>query len=228
MFLTSLFWIVPLILIGALIFGGVAIGTRREPDPTGRRPYAIYLLTVLFLAILGGLTALPGIGMETVDLIVHESDEPSEIGLSGGDEFVQAFYPEDVRAQDASALLAYVVVLGVSGALFLWHRRRLTELMGEASFSGSPSERTYTSSLYLTSFTALIIGVTAAVSAVLALGDIIAPGTLASGPSSFVRDAAYAQLVSSLLGIAISYLVLRNHWIEAERLRGTAPTTAAA
>jgi hypothetical protein len=46
------FEIIPILLIGLIIFVAATIGSeRRDPDPTGRRPYAIYLVSLTFVAM---------------------------------------------------------------------------------------------------------------------------------------------------------------------------------
>jgi hypothetical protein len=242
MFLFAFFWIVPFLFLGALILGGVAVGTRREPDPSGRRVYAIYLMTVMFLSILAALVGVSGVGAKTVDLITYDSGATSGRGgdFSGGQEncttapdgsvsctstdvdmtgdFGFQSFELDRRTQDRSELLTYGVVLVVAVGLLVWHGARLNELKREGSISGVV-RGTYAAYVYLMSFTALLIVVTAAVVIILSLGDVIFPSDLSGGPREYVRDDAYAQLVSSLLGGAAAFFVLRYHWGEGRRLR---------
>ena len=242
MFLFAFFWIVPFLFLGALILGGVAVGTRREPDPSGRRVYAIYLLTVMFLSVLAAIIGVSGVGAKTVDLITYDSGATSgrggdfsggqencttapdgsvsctSTGIDMGDDFGFQTFELDRQTQDRSELLTFAVVLVVAVGLLLWHGARLNELKREGAISGVV-RGTYAAYVYLMSFTALVVVVSAAVVIVLSLGDAIFPSGLAEGPREYVRDDAYATLVSSLLGGAAAFFVLRYHWGEGRRLR---------
>ena len=242
MFIGALFWFVPFLLLGSLIFGGIAVGSRREPDPTGRRVYAIYLLSVVFLAILASLVSVAGIGAKTVDLIVYDSGATSGEGgsFSGGTEdcvtdssgmmtctsgmegggFIgldsQGY---DRSTQDRSELVAYVVVLVIALPLLVWHANRVGELRRDGTLSSGVVRSTYSTYVYIVCFTGLAIAVTAAITLLLAIGDAAFPDDLGGGPSDLVRDAAYSQIASSVLGGAAAFMVLRYHWREGRGLR---------
>jgi hypothetical protein len=225
MFLFAFYSIIPFLFLLGLIFIGVSIGARKEPDPGGRRPYALYLLAVIFMSLLAVYVSVAGVGAKTVELIVTDYDAggPGDIQLDDGfdnggvTEFVNLY--EETRSQDVSALLSFGLVLVVSGALLVWHWNRLEELKGESSFARSPAERTYTAYVYLTVFAALVVAATAVVFGVQALGDVITPSGLANGPSGAVRDAGYVEIVSALLAGLVAAKSFQFHWKEGVRLR---------
>lgn len=233
MFLYAFFWIVPLLFVLALIFIGVSIGARKEPDPGGRRPYAIYLLSVVFIAFLAAFVSVAGAGSKTVELIVtdyEDAQEDLDFGLQGGSgdeggvfEYINLY--EETRARDISALLNFALILMVALGLLVWHWNRLAELKGESTFPGSSAERTYTAFIYLTMFASLLVFTTSVVFGVLALGDVLFPEDLAGGPSGLVRDFAYAEIVAAVFAGAAAAAVFRYHWAEGRRLREE-PVTA--
>lgn len=220
MLLAAFYWMIPLLFLLALVFVGVSIGARREPDPGGRCPYAIYLLAVIFIAILTSFLSVAGIGSKAVELVVsdYEGSNPSMEQSGGGvTEFVNLY--EDTRSQDVSSLVTYVLLFLAAMALLVWHWNRLAELKNESTFPASSAERTYSAFVYLILFAALLVLTTAAVFTLLGLGDAVFPEDLAGGPGSVVRDAAYAEIVASLLAGGAALVAFRHHWAEGTRIR---------
>jgi hypothetical protein len=66
MFLFGFELLVPIVVIGLIVIAiGAFSSDRREPDPTGRRPYAVYLFSVvfvtLFIALFSGISVVSSI-----------------------------------------------------------------------------------------------------------------------------------------------------------------------
>jgi hypothetical protein len=66
-FAAGLEFAIPLVVIGFIVVVIVALVTaRRDPDPTGSRPYAIYLVLVIFLAMFTALFGLTAVATNVV------------------------------------------------------------------------------------------------------------------------------------------------------------------
>jgi hypothetical protein len=55
------------------------VGRRAAPDPTGRRPFAIYLLSVMFITLLTTAGAVAQIGGTLANLVNDEPDVPTPV-----------------------------------------------------------------------------------------------------------------------------------------------------
>jgi hypothetical protein len=61
MFFFGLELLIPLAILGLIVLAVTHVASdRREPDPTGRRPYAIYLFVLTFVALFVALRRCPG------------------------------------------------------------------------------------------------------------------------------------------------------------------------
>lgn len=73
----SFFFPFGLLLLGAVVLAVLAIaGRRAAPDPTGRRPMAVYLLAVMFIALFATAGAVAQIGGTLADLVTEEPGVP--------------------------------------------------------------------------------------------------------------------------------------------------------
>jgi hypothetical protein len=81
MFLFGFELLVPIVVIGLIVMAIAGFSSdRREPDPTGRRPYAVYLFSVVFVTLFIVLFS----GISVVSSIVR-------IGLPENDSFARSF-----------------------------------------------------------------------------------------------------------------------------------------
>jgi hypothetical protein len=81
MFLFGFELLIPIVVIGLIVMAiGAFSSDRREPDPTGRRPYAVYLFSVVFVTLFILLFS----GISVISSIVR-------IGLPGNGVYSQSF-----------------------------------------------------------------------------------------------------------------------------------------
>src|SRR5438067_2861174 len=79
--------ILPFVIIALVVFAIVALVTaRRDPDPAGSRPYAIYLVLIIFLSMFTALFALTSVASSIAKIPQSNSDGyygPLGAALSG-------------------------------------------------------------------------------------------------------------------------------------------------
>jgi hypothetical protein len=147
------------------IFVVVVVANRAEPDPTGRRPLAVYYFAVsfftLFAALFGSFVIVYGL----VQLI------GSHGGGQGG---LGQIHP----VGDAVARLAIVggIVTVVAVVVLVVHLRRGLELSGHADPSTGPIGRVAQSYVAAVSFVSVLITVVSIVVALYQTVRIVAPG----------------------------------------------------
>src|SRR5919109_3776657 len=60
---------IPLVLVALIVFVIVALVTaRRDPDPAGQRPYAIYLVLIVFVALFVSLFSAAAVASNVVQI----------------------------------------------------------------------------------------------------------------------------------------------------------------
>lgn len=192
------------------------LASRGDPDPTGRRPFGVYLFGVAFItlwtALLGSaitVFSLVGlIGKHTGRTILRYSCGP---GISDG----RANYGSGLGRcspqfaihpiGDAAARGAVVggLLLLVSASVFYFHLRRGLALAG-----GDPEGpavrvvRTYVSAVSLLS---VLVGIVAVVIAVYAVFAVAGPGVFgASGRLPALRDLLDALYVALAVGFILA------------------------
>lgn len=85
MFLFGFELLIPIVVIGLIVMAiGAFSSDRREPDPTGRRPYAVYLFSVVFITLF--IVLFSGISMVSsiVRIALPENDVYSQGFTYGG------------------------------------------------------------------------------------------------------------------------------------------------
>jgi hypothetical protein len=149
------------------IFVVVVVANRAEPDPTGRRPLAVYYFAVsfftLFAALFGSFVIVYGL----VQLVGSH-------GGGGGQGGFGQIHP----VGDAVARLAIVggIVTVVALVVLVVHLRRGLELSGHADPRTGPIGRVAQSYVAAVSFVSILITVVAIVVALYETVRIIAPG----------------------------------------------------
>lgn len=168
-------------IVGTLVI--LIVANRADPDPSGKRPFVVYLFAISFLAI---WTALVGSALAVSSLF-------QLIGSHGAGGIPGAIHP--VGDMVARGIVFGLIVTGVSVWVLLAHvRRGLAAVSDEPT--GSPSRRVAQSYVSGVAFVSLIVVVAAVVVFVYSIFQILGPGTFASagarvGPFRHLLDSAY-------------------------------------
>jgi len=200
--------VIPLVILALIVFAIVALVTgRRDPDPSGSRPYTIYLVLIIFFAMFTALFALTAAA--------------SNIAKIPQSHVANRYDP--AKQATAAAIEAALVALVAIGVLW-WHVGRLRELVQDPVFDISAGRRTYQVYLHAVSFTAAVTFIFAAAAALYAIFRIAAPGVTAQlTPSDVERDAGVVQLVAGGFLALGAFVIFRYHWRRTQTLRGANP-----
>lgn len=211
-FLFPLLFIALIVLVIAAVAGG-----RGEADPSGRRPYAIYLSLVTFVGLMTTIGAVFATVKSIADSILVGGSGPDcppgfvECGFGGG-------------GSGLRDILSALLVLAASGALTYLHGNKLLELRRIEPGSSSQAARVLQVFAYSVCFMTVFIVLATAVAAATALIDAIDPqqgfGGLGGGSGS-----ALSTLLTSVIVGALSGLLFRYTWTTFDLgLKATAPT----
>lgn len=132
------------LLLALLFLAALALtGRRAAPDPTGRRPLAIYLLSVMFITLLITAGAVASVGAAIAREAV--SDDPAWL-VTVGTSFAnyEPLIPESRRYASyglagggvGSELLRAALVGLVAAGIFEFHRRQLRDLLRKETGDG--------------------------------------------------------------------------------------------
>ena len=226
-------FLVPFAVVAVVAFAIVAVvAARRDPDPAGTRPYAIYLSLILFVAVFTALFAATALISNIVRIPLQE------YGVAG------TAYPGHAiptallrrlgplhgalgsrldRGHAAGAVQAALVL--VAAVLVLWfHVGRIQDLVREPRFENSPGRRTYQVYLHAVSFVAMTILLFAGASALYGIFRVAAPGTTGPQlPATVERGEGIAQLVATTFLALAAYAIFAYHWHRTRTLRGVGP-----
>lgn len=240
------FLLFPIIVLGLLGMGVASLlGSRREEDPLGRRPYSIYLCAVTFIALFTLLFSLfsavsavgkiaftegsfpdgcfggPGFEQCSSSSVIMESGSPIGQDLLRPDQSGGPTHKQEVRT------IVEQVAVGIMTLLvLLFHVRRLRALTEEPTFAGSAAERAYVNYLYAVCFAAVLIALSAGGAFLFAAYRAIAPGTVALADGiDTERDNALVSLLSSGVLLAASLWLFKAQWTRIEATtRSLAPS----
>lgn len=138
-----------ILLLGVVVLAVAAVvGRRAAPDPTGRRPFAIYLLSVMFITLLTTAGAVAQIGGTLGNLVNGEPDVPTPVLEPIPP--VATLEPVEIPPEQDSAggflrtspdptgseVLGGLLVALLAAAIFEFHRRRWRDLVGRESGHG--------------------------------------------------------------------------------------------
>jgi hypothetical protein len=174
------------------IFVVIVVANRADPDPTGRRPVAVYLFGVSFFSVFVVLFGSFAIVLGLVQLIGSHPAVQSAVQHPVGDAVVRV------------VVLAGLIV-GVAVVLLLVHLRPALRLPEVAHGAPGPTARVAQSYAASVSFVSVFIG---AVSIIVFLYDvfrILAPGVFQLTGSRV--DAARALLAALYLALASAAVV---------------------
>jgi hypothetical protein len=179
------------------IFVVIVVANRAEPDPTGRRPLAVYFFGVSFFMVYAALFASLGIVLSLVQLIGTHN---------GGQSSVNSIHPVGDAVARVVILSGIIVVVAV--AVLFVHLRRGLEVSGRADPRMGPLGRVAQSYVTAVCFVAVIVTVVALVIALYETARIIAPGVFQVNGSRV--DTLRPMLAAAYLALA-ALVVLMVH-----------------
>lgn len=196
----------PVLLVGVIALAITVVAGGKEPDPSGLRVRAVYLALACFVSLFVMVGTVFAVASAVTSLI-GESDS-----VSFSEEDDEEFFTEDeYRTENAvsGAVLSGVIGLAAAG-VFVYHRRRMEEIIGSTGFMDRPARRAIQAYHYAVAFAAAFVGVLAAAIAAYSLYRIAAPG-LSAPDTEGERTAGARQLLAwaALLG-ATGFLFLRH------------------
>lgn len=219
--------LIPLAILGLIVLSVTQVfSDRREPDPTGRRPYAIYLFVVTFVtlfvalfsmtAVVSSLVRMPLPDRGAVDLVPLPGDfsegfQPppgAPIGEPGLDVY-SSFDPDTEHARQA---IQSGLIFVASMLVLLFHARRIRELEAAGSLAEMPIRRSYQAYLYAVCFVAVFTALVAGALAAFGIVRVAAPGVTGFGAANAERDGGIVQLASSGLLALAAYGLFVLHW----------------
>ena len=237
----ALLGLIPLVLLGLVVLGVLALAGRGEPDPTGGRTYAFYVFAVTFVSLFITLFALIGVVQALVRVPLPDSrgEFPVPIGTGSagyGEELIapapgfetapgfaqtQSFDPD--REWWRMAVQAALIAVA-AGVVLRFHAARARELLTEPGVEASPAWRTYQAYVHAVCFVSILIALVAGAAATYGLFRVIAPGVTAqfSLPTA-ERQGGIAQLVTGGLSALGAYAVFAYHWRRSARRSPQAP-----
>ena len=187
--LGGLVLVVPaLIVLGIL----VVVSARGETDPTGRRPYALYLCAVVLVTVFTALFASFAVVHSLVDMPVNDrngievdstthipqgqnEDQLSRWAIRVGTN-MQHHNGENPDDRDLRTAVQAGLVTLAAAVVLLFHLGRLRALTGEAEFKGSAAWRVHRVFVYAVAFVAVLTALFAAAAALYDIFRVIAPG----------------------------------------------------
>ena len=218
---------IPLVLVALIVFVIVALVTaRRDPDPAGQRPYAIYLVLIVFVALFVALFGAAAVASNVVQIPLSERASafsqfttPVQAGVPSVAPLVPVTSDAD-NEHIRGAVQAGLILVAALGILW-FHVRRMRELVEPPAFRFSPGRRTYQVYLHSVTFVATVILLFATAAALYGVARIIAPGTTGSlgAPSTIERDAGITQAVTAGILAIGAYAIAWYHWMRTRTLQ---------
>lgn len=231
----ALLGLIPLILLGLVVLGVLALAGRGDPDPTGGRTYAFYLFAVTFISLFITLFALIGVVQAVVRIPLADSagEIPVPIGPGSavyGEELI-APAPGSLGWQDFTQLQSFdpdrewwrmavqaALIAVAAGIVLRFHAGRARELLAEPGVEASPAWRTYQAYVHAVCFVSVLIVLVAGATGAYGLFRVIAPGVTAQFSSATAeREGGIVQLVTGGLSALAAYTVFVYHWRRSAR-----------
>jgi hypothetical protein len=209
-FVSGIVLLVPLV-IGA-IFVVVVVSSRAEPDPSGRRPAAVYAFATTFLTLFVTLFASTALVAALCQLIGsrHNSQQfDAFVGLNQVGQFGGHVHPLGDAVARASVLSAIIML--VAGLVCALHLRAAVRATADAPVI-DPNARVRSSYVAAVSFVSVTIVVIAAVVLVYDFFRGVAPGVFSSsgtGSGVAVLRSMIPALYLALAALAILLAHLR-------------------
>ena len=213
-------FLIPFAIAATVAFAIVAVVTaRREPDPVGTRPYAIYLSLILFVAVFTALFAATALVSNAVRIPLKDY-VPTHTAAARS----AALVPSNADDPHVAGLVQAALVTIAALLVLSFHVRRIRDLVQERGFETSAGRRTYQVYLHSVSFVSMTVLLFAGAAALYGLFRAIAPGTTdPSVPATVERGDGIAQVVTTGFLALAAYAVFAYHWHRTRTLRGVGP-----
>ena len=202
-----LYPLVFVVLIVAVV--AAAVGGRREADHTGRRPYAIYLTAVTFIALFTTLGAGYALIHSLAEMIfVDSSAVISPACPPGALDCPEPHFIDPPTGSAGREALQTALIAAVFGAVLYFHGRRVLDVKSEEPGLDTAGGRVLNVFGYAVCFVLLFVGIGAAAATVTSLVDAVDP----IGGFDDARGPALATLITSALLAVTSGLLFRYAW----------------
>jgi len=205
-------FVFPLVFVVLIVAAiAAAVGGRRDPDPTGRRPYAIYLTAVTFIALFTTLAALYALIHSLAEMAFVNDSSVFTTGCSPGSvgcEVPIDYYGGPDSGGSGREALQNALFAAVFGVVLYFHGRRVLDVRSEEPGLDTVGGRVLNMFAYAVCFVLLFIGIGATAAAVTSLVDAIDP----LGGLDDARGGSLATLVTSVLLALTSGFLFRFAW----------------
>lgn len=212
----------PILLLGVIVLAITVVAGGKDHDPTGLRVRAVYLVSTCFVALFIVVGSVFALVTSIVDLI-GESDERHGISIERRAPFEEddfrfddreerfGFAEDDHRTENAVSGAVMAALVGLAaGAVFVFHQRRMEELIAAPGFAVGPFRRPIQAYHYAVAFVAAFTALAAAAAAAYALYRIALPDYSAPDGHN-ERTKGARQLLSAAALLAVTgWLFLRH------------------
>jgi len=220
--------------LGLLALVVLVLAGGRDIDATGKRTFALYVVTVSFVALFTALIASTAVVSSLTEKI-KDDDSSEEFNFEDesfdDEDFEDVEFDTGGGVSENDRLLRGVVqgalVLLAAGAVLWFHHRRRREYSAERGFDGSAAWRADRAYVYVVCFTAILIFLFTAGFGSYNIFKLIGPGVFGSGDDSDIRKTALQELLTLAWLDLASLGIFRYFWLQANPRPASTPAKAA-